>query len=255
MGSALVLIVGDDWRHQLLRLQSMEHAEPDNPFIQSHDILAQAQANFLRETRKPSQSRHARMSRAERDAFVSRMRLVHGVGLLAQHETPDVFHAHRWGWLRVLPSGGITELVVRDIPNGFYRSVQNTVPLLLLKPGTMGWDVDAKGQVTEVHAGEAGSARLADIDLDELRRQRLARLQAEWDAAQGVGVGQPWTPPRIDFWLKTREDYVQDGMRDFRLLPCGDLLRLGEYIYGPDNDDWLLGLGDNTLLTYVTVKR
>ncbi len=255
MGSALVLIVGDDWRHQLLSLQCMEHAEPDNPFIQSHDILALAQADFLRETRKPSQSRHARMSRAERDVFVSRMRLVHGVGLLAQHETPDVFNAHRWGWLRVLPSGGITELVVRDIPNGFYRFVQNTVPRLLLKPGAMGWDVDANGQVTEVHAGKAGSARLADIDLDELRRQRLARLQAEWDAARAVNAGERWTPPRIDTWLKTREDHVQDGMRDCSLLPCWDLLRLGEYIKGPDNDDWLLGLGDNTLLTYVAVRR
>ena len=127
--------------------------------------------------------------------------------------------------------------------------------MLQLKPGTMGWDVDAKGQVTEVHAGKAGSARLADIDLDELRRQRLARLQAEWDAAQGGSVGQQWTPPQIDALLKTREDHVQDGMRSRSLLPCGDLLRLGEYIYGPDNDDWLLGLGDNTLLTYVTVKR
>ena len=107
--------------------------------------------------------------------------------------TPQVC-AHGPRHAAVLAAGESIELIERVIPDGFFFHFRGTCPRFLLKPGATGWDVSASGERSAVHAGHAGSARLADIDLEGMRQARRAGFEASWDAVHAVAAGASWEP-------------------------------------------------------------
>jgi len=220
MGSQTLLFVGDDWRDQFARFQSMEYAYPLSPYIVEVDRLEQARKDYavakvglmkledgrvvrsLDEIDKEQLRAGVRYQRIWEPLngavpFEQWVSEKFGARTLGIGEVPDLMDTHRWGWMRLDAAGKAIELVVREIPGSLnYFYFIRATDAFLLKPGATGWDIDhdADGQGIEVTQGFAGAARLRDIDLDEMRRRNRAELEARWDAVQAATQGARWLP-------------------------------------------------------------
>ena len=220
MGSQTLLFVGDDWRDQFARFQSMEYASGLSPHIVAVDRLDQARQDYAVAKVGLMKLEDGRIVRrldeiddAQLRAGVRYQRIwepLNGaipfeqwaaekycMGPLAIGEAPDLVDAHRLGWMRLDEAGKAIELVEREIPGtlGYYYFIRAT-RAFLLRPGAVGWDIDGDidSAGVEVREGFAGAARLRDIDLDEMRRQKRAALEAHWDAVQARTQGARWLP-------------------------------------------------------------
>lgn len=219
MGSQTLLFVGDDWRDQFARFQSMEYADPLSPYIVNVDRLEQARKDYTVAKvgfMKLEDGRVVRsldeIDKAQLRAGVRYQRIweplngavpfeqwaaqKYGTRTLAIGEAPELMNTHRWGWMRLDSTGKAIELIEREIPgsrNYFYFI--RAAGAFLLKPGSIGWAIDdIDGKCAEVTEGLAGAARLRDIDLDEMRRRNRAEVEARWDAVQAATQGARWLP-------------------------------------------------------------
>ncbi len=149
MGSQTLLFIGDDWREQFRRYQSMEYAFSLSPYIVDTDYLAKAKAAYAHATAVTYRLQDGRevawfdeLDDAELRAGV-KYRSIHkplagavpfdrwamkqyGIQPLAPGQAPDLLKAHRWGWLRRDETGEVIELVTRDIPDslGYFSFVR-----------------------------------------------------------------------------------------------------------------------------------
>lgn len=218
MGSACLLVVGDDWRTEMNRFQSMDYADPLSPFIVAVDWLQQALERHAAATttrirlgngrvvdkvdeitseelmRYGTKAEFFKVPTPTVMPFFQWVRSQYGAELLEAGEAPDLTGRHRNGWLRVNAAGEFIELVRRDIPGGFFFHFIGTHPLFQLKPGATGWNISRADEATPVHAGLAGSARLADIDFEAMRRSLVESIGARWDAVHAVAAGATWLP-------------------------------------------------------------
>jgi hypothetical protein len=220
MGSQTLLFVGDDWRDQFARFQSIEYASPLSPHIVPVDRLDQARQDYavakvgLMKLEDGSIVRSLdQIDEAQLRAGVRYQRVweplngavpfeqwaaeKYGVRPLAIDEAPDLVGTHRWGWMRIDAAGKAIELVEREIPGTLdYFYFIRATDAFLLRPGAIGWDIDGDidSNGVEVREGFAGAARLRDIDLDEMRRRNRAEFEAHWDAVQARTQGARWRP-------------------------------------------------------------
>lgn len=220
MGSQTLLFIGDDWRDQFARFQSMEYAPSLSPHIVAVDRLAEARRDYAVAKVGLMKLEDGRIVRsldeigdAQLRAGVRYQRLweplngavpfeqwaaeKYGARPLGIGEAPDLSGTHRWGWMRLDAAGKAVELVEREIPGtlNYFYFIRAT-DAFLLRPGAVGWDIDGDTDSpgVEVREGFAGAARLRDIDLDEMRRRNRAALEARWDAVQARTEGARWLP-------------------------------------------------------------
>ena len=216
MGSTSILVIGDDWRDQLDRYQSMEYAHPLSPHIVHINRLPDALKRYSRATsamfrlpdgrevadfdeipdevmRKGVQLNIVRYPLNGAKPFAEWARSEYGVGSLSAGAEPDFTGDHRWGWIRMNDAGEVAELIERTIPGGFFFCFSGTCATFLLKPSATGWNIDSSGRVTEVTEGYVGSARLSDIDFLAMEQKRINDIQEQWDAVHRASAGVTWT--------------------------------------------------------------
>jgi hypothetical protein len=234
MGGMTIVVIGDDWRDQLDRYQSLEYAEASNRHIVKVDRLQQALKAYPGATKSKFRLPDGRevddldeVEPALMKAGIP-LHIVHhplngelpfpawaskqfGVRPLAEGALPDLEREHRFGWIRQDAAGQVTELVQCKIPGAFFFYLRGTSDDIVLKPGGVGWIVGQDDQVTEVTTGRCGSARLRDIDFAAMR-----------DDPHG-------------FWPY-------------------DVICHGKHLENPDTDALLASLAPDTLITSVYAK-
>lgn len=218
MGSSSVLIIGDDWREQLDRYQSMEYAHPLNPNIIHINRLPEAITSYLKATTaffrlpdgREAEDFNLIKEHSRRSGSVS-LTIVHKplngavpfyewakrqycVNKLEPETEPDFFGQHRWGWIKLNEADEVTELVERAIPGNFFFYFLGTCKKFLLKPGTIGWDIIDSGKVYVVTEGHAGSARFSDIDFAGMQQKIVEDAQERWDTIHRIAGDKTWKP-------------------------------------------------------------
>ena len=212
MGSCAILVIGNDWRQELDRFQSIEYAAPSSPYIVNVDRLPDALKSYpeatelvfrlpngvlVREIRDiPVGVKAKIVTRSLKDAppFADWARTRYGLNTLDVDASPDLHGRHGAGWIRASEAGEVLEIVERTISGGFYFYLMGTCSDLLLKPGAVGWDIDQEGERVEVREGRAGSARLCDIDFATMREEKIEESLRRWDLVHRAADGASWVP-------------------------------------------------------------
>ncbi|PXX41442.1 hypothetical protein DFR42_10793 [Undibacterium pigrum] len=188
MGHQTILVIGDNFRHQLGKFQRVDYADPLSEHMTLADIMDEAIEEF--ETSDwPSKGN-----------LLEWVVRIHGVAILNQDQEPDFRDTHKEGWVRLDDKGNICEIVSRTIPEGFFDYIECSINSWKLKSGAKAYVFDRYDDFP-ASDGFAGSAQKAAIDFEGMRDLVQHHAACRWDSAAEVRGSMVWKPFSY-FWEK-----------------------------------------------------
>jgi len=203
-----ILVIGDDYEDQLDKFQRSEHARPENRHWVMCDVLVTFRKSY--EDRLPNDV-------YRNENFVDWVSKSFGIGILEEHQEPDLVSKHCNGWIRRNGNGEILELIYRGMPENmfdYFLGSANVFPLkkdrseaiaaaresarlhreyLIRTKSGFPWEREP----LEIDADDftfTSSAALRDIDFDAMRLAIRVAAEERWDYVASACGSQPWIP-------------------------------------------------------------